>query len=245
MITLAVGIGGTSMVAFAVFLFAGPPGLVELNLSLWDGVVTNTGLSLLFFIQHSGMIRQSFKRWMARFVPGHYLGAIYAIASGVTLLTVVLIWQESQHVIATASGVLWWVARMAFFLAVAGVIWGTVSLKGFDSLGLRPIQHRFRASSPSSPVLTVRGPYRWVRHPLYSFVLVMIWSYPNLTVDRVLFNVLWTVWIVFGAVLEERDLVAEFGDRYRVYQSNVPMLIPRRIAGWISPTEDLTGRSAG
>jgi len=34
------------------------------------------------------------------------------------------------------------------------------------------------------------------------------------------------VWIVIGTVLEERDLVAEFGESYREYQSAVPMLVP-------------------
>jgi len=75
----------------------------------------------------------------------------------------------------------------------------------------------------------VQGAYRWVRHPLYYVVLLMIWSYPVLTVDRLLFNVLWTTWIVIGARLEERDLAAEFGDDYREYQRNVPMLLPTRI----------------
>ena len=68
---------------------------------------------------------------------------------------------------------------------------------------------------------------------MYFFVLLMIWSYPDLTLDRALFNVLWTLWIIIGSVFEERDLVAEFGDRYREYQRNVPMLIPNHIAGWI------------
>ncbi len=241
MITLAVGIGGVSLVAFGIFVLAGSPRLVELNLSLWGGLAMNTGLSLLFFVQHSGMTRRSFKQWMARFVPRHYTGAVYAIASGVTLLAVVLLWQESQYVIAAASGYLWWLARVAFFLAVCGLAWGAVSLKGFDTLGLTPILRRNRAGSASSPALAVRGPYRWVRHPLYFFVLVMIWSQPYLTVDRLLFNALWSLWIVFGAVLEERDLVAEFGDGYRVYQSKVPMLIPRRLVGWIGPNEDSSG----
>ena len=64
----------------------------------------------------------------------------------------------------------------------------------------------------------------------------MIWSYPHLTADRALFNVLWTLWIFTGSVLEERDLVAEFGDRYRDYQNKVPMLIPWRIVGWVDAT---------
>lgn len=238
MIALAASLGGASMAAFTVFLFAGPSGMIELDLSLWGDVATNTGLSLLFFFQHSGMVRQSFRRSLARFVPGHYIGAIYSIVSGIVLLAVVLAWQESEEVIANAMGVWWWTARTLFFLAVGGVIWGALALNGFDSLGLKPIQNRFRPSVPKSSVLTVRGPYRWVRHPLYFFVLLMIWSYPNLTVDRALFNVLWTLWIFIGSVFEERDLVAEFGDRYREYQRNVPMLIPNHFAGWIDSTDD-------
>jgi hypothetical protein len=57
----------------------------------------------------------------------------------------------------------------------------------------------------------------------------MIWSCPDLTTDRLLFNGVWTVWIVFGAFMEERDLIAEFGDAYRAYQRRVPMFLP----GWL------------
>jgi len=76
---------------------------------------------------------------------------------------------------------------------------------------------------------TVRGPYRWVRHPLYLFTLMMIWSYPGLTADRLLFNILWSGWVIIGSVLEERDLAAEFGQPYRDYQRTVPMLVPYRL----------------
>jgi protein-S-isoprenylcysteine O-methyltransferase Ste14 len=43
--------------------------------------------------------------------------------------------------------------------------------------------------------------------------------------DRLLFNLLWTVWMVIGSYLEKIDLVAEFGDAYQEYQEKVPMLI--------------------
>jgi protein-S-isoprenylcysteine O-methyltransferase Ste14 len=49
-----------------------------------------------------------------------------------------------------------------------------------------------------------------------------------MTADRVLFNVLWTSWMILGMYLEERDLVAEFGVAYREYQQAVPRLIPWR-----------------
>ncbi len=76
---------------------------------------------------------------------------------------------------------------------------------------------------------TIRGPYRYVRHPFYFFILVMIWSCPETTLDRLLFNCLWSIWIVAGTVLEERDLTEEFGQKYRDYQKDTPMLIPWKI----------------
>ena len=74
--------------------------------------------------------------------------------------------------------------------------------------------------------ITVAGPYRWVRHPLYLFMILMIWFYPDLTRDRLLFNLLWTAWIVIGSWFEEIDLISEFGDAYCQYQKRVPMLVP-------------------
>jgi protein-S-isoprenylcysteine O-methyltransferase Ste14 len=57
----------------------------------------------------------------------------------------------------------------------------------------------------------------------------LIMACPDLTVDRLLFNVFFTVWMVIGAILEERDLVVTFGEAYRKYQRKVPMLIPYHI----------------
>ena len=231
MVGLAAGLGGTSIVAFGVFLYAGPLDLVELGFGLWGGLAFDAGLSVLFFVQHSWMVRRSVKRRLARIVPKHYLDAVYAIASGIALFAVVLLWQESTHMIWEATDVSWWVARLIFLLALAVGVWSGLSLKGFDSLGLRPIRHRFRLETPRAPALVAQGAYRWVRHPMYLVVLLMIWSYPVLTADRLLFNVLWTLWIVVGTILEERDLADDFGDEYREYQRKVPMLLPTKIPG--------------
>ena len=43
--------------------------------------------------------------------------------------------------------------------------------------------------------------------------------------------VMWTAWICVASLLEERDLIAEFGDRYRRYREQVPILIPWK--GWV------------
>ena len=36
----------------------------------------------------------------------------------------------------------------------------------------------------------------------------MIWSYPDLTLDRLLLNLLFSVWVIVGTLFEEGDLLA-------------------------------------
>ncbi len=228
MIVLTALVGWSSLLAFAVFLFVGSLSLVDLGVSDAAGLVWNAFLCLAFFVQHSGMVRRSYRRWEARFVPSHYEGAVYTLASGIVLLALVVFWQPSMHTLASPDGMLRWLIRAGYFVAVVGFAWGARALGPFDPLGIEPILGRLRGTDPPSTPFTVRGPYRWVRHPLYFFVLLMIWSCPELTADRLLFNALFTAWIIVGTVLEERDLVCAFGEAYRDYERRVPMLIPWR-----------------
>jgi protein-S-isoprenylcysteine O-methyltransferase Ste14 len=67
-----------------------------------------------------------------------------------------------------------------------------------------------------------------VRHPQYFLTLVILWAYPDLTADRLLLDGMFTAWIVLGTMLEERDLIEDFGEDYIEYRQHVPMLIPWR-----------------
>lgn len=144
----------------------------------------------------------------------------------------------------SAQGALRWMLRGVFYLSLSGIFWGLWSLGKFDAFGVDQIRNPAQGTSAAQSRLLVRGPYRWVRHPLYFFSLLMIWSCPDLTVDRLVFNILWTAWIVVGTVLEERDLVEFFGEEYRNYQRQVPMLLPKSIrpTHWVAPA--LSAREA-
>jgi protein-S-isoprenylcysteine O-methyltransferase Ste14 len=56
----------------------------------------------------------------------------------------------------------------------------------------------------------------------------LFWTNPEVTTDRLLFNILWTGWIYIGTLWEERDLLSEFGNTYAEYQKHVPMFFPWR-----------------
>jgi protein-S-isoprenylcysteine O-methyltransferase Ste14 len=228
LIVLAPLVGGGGL----VLLVAWPRGLLDLHLGDGAALAWDALLSLAFFLQHSLMVRRPIKARLARHVPARQLAAIYSVASGLALGLAVVLWQPTEARLATVEGPARWIGLALALLALAGFAWGVASLGGFDAFGDRALRRHARGEAERPPALTIRGPYRWVRHPLYLFALILIWSNLDLTADQLLFDVLWTAWIVVGTILEERDLVAELGDPYREYQRRVPMLVP-----WRRPAE--------
>lgn len=218
--------GGGSMAGFFVFLISGSFQIFDFRFDEPGILIFDVGLSLFFFIQHSGMMRKSFQSKAEKLFSPEYYNAVYAIASGVILVLMLVLWQQSDVLIYSANGPIRWVIRVLFFTVSLGFMWGAGALGGFDPFGVKNIKNHLRGkSAPVNPFI-VKGPYRLVRHPLYSCCIAMIWLCPHLTIDRLVFNIIWTVWIVVGAMLEERDLVDVFGDDYRTYQQKVPMLLP-------------------
>ncbi len=226
LIVLAVIWGGGSMLLFGAFLYRGSFDVLPLGLGGGALLAFDAFLCLIFFAQHSVMVRRGFRERLAHVADRAHHGVVYAIASGIALTVLVLGWQPSGVVLYTIEGGWAWGLRAVWLLALPFVGWAWLALRGFDPLGIAPLRERRRGRTTFMAPLVVRGPYRIVRHPLYAAFLALTWATPVLTTDRLLFNVLWTVWIVLGTVLEERDLVATLGDDYRAYQRHVPMLLP-------------------
>ncbi len=226
MMALAVVLGAGSVV---LFVFMDRLRVVRLGWPDPWALAWDAGLSLLFFLQHSGMVRRSFRARLAAVIPQRHQGAVYAIASGVALALVAVLWQHTGTHLLALGGPLPWVARALAVLAFALFVGSAIALGPlFDPLGLGPIRAHLHGIPERPPSFVVKGPYRWVRHPLYSCVLVLLWCGPEVTADRLLLDVLWSAWICVATVLEERDLVADFGDAYREYRRAVPMLVPWR-----------------
>ncbi|MFH1571943.1 MAG: isoprenylcysteine carboxylmethyltransferase family protein [Gemmatimonadota bacterium] len=225
---LSCGLGGAGLLAFGLFLAIGPVTRLSLGMGRVEALELDAALSLLFFLQHSGMVRRRWQRFLGRRVTPAYLPALYSAASGAAALAVVLLWQELDPPLFRPEGWGRWAWRGGWVLGGGLMLWSWRALGSLDALGVQPILQRLRRIEPPAAGLHIRGPYRWVRHPMYLAVLLMIWSYPDLSADRLLFNGLWSAWICVGARLEERDLAAAFGAPYHTYQQRVPMLVPRR-----------------
>jgi protein-S-isoprenylcysteine O-methyltransferase Ste14 len=79
----------------------------------------------------------------------------------------------------------------------------------------------------TEPELVTSGPYRYVRHPIYSGLLLatlgtaLATNLTSLIVVAVL-----TAYFYYAATVEERNLTQTFPTAYPTYRSSTKMLIP-------------------
>lgn len=79
----------------------------------------------------------------------------------------------------------------------------------------------------AQPELVTSGPYRLVRHPIYSgIVLATVGTALAVGVGWLVVAVVMGVYFGYSAAVEERTLIAQLPEAYRRYQSRTKMLIP-------------------
>ena len=118
------------------------------------------------------------------------------------------------------------VMRLGQGLALILLVVAVFQTDVLSFVGLRQILKEEK----KGPLMT-NGLYRHVRHPLYTFNLLLLWLSPSMSLNSFIVYLALTIYILIGIVSEERKLLREFGEEYVNYRSVTPMLIPgRRIA---------------
>jgi len=107
-----------------------------------------------------------------------------------------------------------------FTIAVAGRYWALNTLGKYHSP-----QIEIRADHP----LITSGPYKYVRHPIYSFTIIEVLGctlIPNAYFAFILTLFIYTPLLLLRLFLEEKALIQTFGPSYIKYKQTVPCLIP-------------------
>lgn len=227
---VAYGLFQAAFVYFILFLNGSlvPKGVDDGEPRAWpQALLMNGALVLVWGLQHSVMARRSFKERWTRIVPPHTERATYGLASAAALMVVMLAWTPIE-------GTVWsirpgWARAVIMGVQLAGwllLIAASFEIDHFQTFGLKQPYDAMKGRPSAVIDFQVKRIYRVIRHPIQTGIFVGMWAAPTMSASRLMFAVLMSGYILVGLHFEERDLVRQFGDRYRQYRREVPRLLP-------------------
>jgi len=184
---------------------------------------------IAYFVMHSLLASLSFKRWVHHRWPQRMHAYRLSYNFLAILLLIPLLWFMHQNpgpLIWQWPGLLNWLMKGFTVAAALGFFW---SLKSYDNmvfLGVTQWRNRHTVNNADEcEQLHISTLHRFVRHPWYFFFIVILWT-QNLHLAQLIVYGLVTLYFVIGSHMEERKLIAQYGEAYREYARQVPGLIP-------------------
>jgi protein-S-isoprenylcysteine O-methyltransferase Ste14 len=249
-LALAYGIVGYVLSLFTFLYAIGFVGNVGVPKAIDSGAPASTVVAIgvdvlllgLFALQHSGMARRGFKRWLARALPRSVERSTYVLGASLVLLLLFWQWRPLPGAVwrvddPAGADLLWTLSALGW----ATVLFGTFMINHAHLFGLSQVWAGRRGGEAPEPRFQTLWLYRYVRHPLMVGFLVAFWATPVMSIGHLLFAGAATGYILVGTLaLEERDLERYLGEPYRRYRQEVPAFIPRlgRVAAAVGPDSE-------
>jgi protein-S-isoprenylcysteine O-methyltransferase Ste14 len=172
----------------------------------------------------STRIKQQMTQWLGR--RGAYYRLIFNGVALLTLMGVLFLHRQAP------IDYVWpphWVGRfLGSLYALVGIVICGLALSSYDLAEFIgwPVRHSLTAT----PVLKQSGLLSYVRHPLYlGTILILAGLYMRQPIwSNCLCLLMGALYIRVGIYFEEAKLIGVFGDTYRNYRRQVPMLMPSR-----------------
>jgi protein-S-isoprenylcysteine O-methyltransferase Ste14 len=182
--------------------------------ALWD-----VALFAAFAAHHSAFARDRLRVAVERTWPGRER-SVFVWTASVLLILVCAGWQPVAGTAWTLQGPASWL----LYGARAAGLWLTLRavalIDVWELAGTSPARHQ-PGERGDSNTFTRRGPYGWVRHPIYSGWFLIVFSLPVMTMTQLVFAVVSSAYLLVGIVFEERSLVRAAPEAYGQYRAQV------------------------
>jgi hypothetical protein len=199
----------------------------------YRAVTADVVLFSVFALHHSLFARDVFRKLITRLVGALERSAYVWIASAL-FIAVCALWRP-------VAGVAWRVNQpvVAWLIVAAQIVGIWLALRSAflidvrELSGLRQLDtdaRRVQKDPPSVPPIEfkTRGPYGWVRHPIYSGWFLIVFAVPVMTLTRLVFAVTSSVYLLIAIPFEERSLRRSSQGAYDLYTRKVRWrLVPR------------------
>jgi protein-S-isoprenylcysteine O-methyltransferase Ste14 len=195
---------------------------------LWSAILINVVLLSVFALQHSIMARPGFKKWLTAIISPAMERSTYILLSSLALILIFWQWQPISTIVwEVENKIAVTLLKGTFFLGWIVVLLSTFMINHFELFGLAQIVDNLKNRQTPNPKFQTNYFYKLVRHPIMLGFLIAFWATPVMTMGHLLFSVITTLYIFIAVkYLEEKDLRNAIGEKYEVYQKEVPMVIP-------------------
>jgi protein-S-isoprenylcysteine O-methyltransferase Ste14 len=194
----------------AMYLFRWGQPAAPSDTAVTDAIV-NVALFTVFALHHSIMARSGAKGWITSVVPADLERSVYVWIASLLFLAVCLLWRS-------LPGIIWDLRGPALILYAIQLSGGALTLAAARIVGVWELAG-VTQPDPSAPIeFKAAGPFAIVRHPIYLGWALMVFATPAMTISRLLFAVISTLYLIAAIPLEERSLVEAYGEKYREYQ---------------------------
>lgn len=189
-------------------------------------VIILLGFSVYGFF-HSFLASTGVKNWFQTHYTNLYCyyRFFYSIFAVLSLLPIgiILLWLPSIPLYHISTP---YIYLTLLIQLIAGFVLA-VGIRQTDNLKFLGIKQALKSTSQSEELVT-GGLYRYVRHPIYSLGLLVVWLFPLMNSNLFALLIASTGYIIIGAYFEENKLQVTFPE-YQQYKQRVPMFFPRII----------------
>lgn len=188
---------------------------------------------ILFCVSHSLFAHKRCKEMLLDAIPT--LKPFYRIFYNILATLLLLLWlmtlPDEQILYQSEGG---WMLLMISIQILAALA-ALKSLKGHGTvfMGIKQLMVYFKhgeepgyLDEPKKGRLMRSGFYSYMRHPLYTFSMIILLCSPIMTYNLVYIMICVALYFYVGSFFEERSLTKRFGNTYRTYQKEVPRFIP-------------------